>query len=297
MKTCLTRAPIRTLWLVLTIIISPVTGLHSTLPPWWISMTPRHFELKTKENHCWFVTLFVSNGCVWGKEYYSDGAFAERGVPALTGSLTGVVRKDGLLHVTYNFHYNNNIEPLSEEQLLKLNGDRLIIGKGKLKEHGPGQMVLEKPSNIAFDPKMALAEIKVLMIEGEERVAIENLVSKVATKEIGVELKFVGNIRSGQNWACMEGQLKIADGNELKDSAMQARLNRHFRAYLKKDDKGAWQVMRCGFYRECNDGSVDYFQSLPQEPPWFLNEAAYGRRGLALTPESGHFKSEVPRAG
>lgn len=91
--------------------------------------TNRYFKLDSKEEIVTFA-LWVDSGAVGGSEF--------SGVPekdSAYGSITGNVREDGLLHVTFNYTIEGNRQ--SEEQLLKIDGNKLIVGEGELEEHGP----------------------------------------------------------------------------------------------------------------------------------------------------------------
>jgi hypothetical protein len=113
--------------------------------------TNRYFKLDSKEEIVTFA-MWVDSGNVGGSEY--------SGVPekdSAYGSITGNVREDGLLHVTFNYMIEGSRQ--SEEQLLKIDGNKLIIGEGELEEHGPGQFVLKDPKSVKFDGK-ALTEVK-----------------------------------------------------------------------------------------------------------------------------------------
>jgi hypothetical protein len=110
-----------------------------------------NFKLDSKEEIVTFA-LWVDSGAVGGSEFSGapekDSAY---------GSITGNLREDGLLHVTFNYTIEGNRQ--SEEQLLKIDGNKLIVGKGELEEHGPGQLVLKNPKSVKFDGK-ALTEVK-----------------------------------------------------------------------------------------------------------------------------------------
>lgn len=221
-----------------------------------------YFEHKTAEQETQ-VALYVEEGFVSGTEY--------SGVPekdSAYGEITGTVRKDGLLHVTFNYTIESSRQ--SEEQILKLDGDKLFIGEGELEERGPGQMVLKDREKVKFTQALKQLPLSEPELDTPEAKAITQLLQEPVAKLAGVPVTFDGLVRISGDWALYIGPVTAVEGKQPKDEDIAKKLNeRQFQAILKKDDKGAWKVLRSAFATE--DGYFDY-EGEYENTPWQLTD-------------------------
>jgi len=221
-----------------------------------------YFEHKSAENETQ-VALYVEDGFVSGSEYSgapeTDSAY---------GEITGVVRKDGLLHVTFNYTIEGSKQ--SEEQILKLDGDKLFIGEGELEERGPGQMVLKDREKVKFTQALKQLPLSEPEVDSPEGKAITKVLQDPVAKLTGVPVMFEGMLRVSGEWALFMGVVSAVEGKTPKDEEIAMKMNeRSFQAFLKKDNKGAWKVLRSAFASA--DGYYDY-EGEVEDAPWQLME-------------------------
>jgi hypothetical protein len=220
-----------------------------------------YFEHKTAEEET-LVTLNVDEGNVHGTQFTGVNQTDD----VAGGEITGNVREDGLLHVTFNYVVEGYRE--SEEQLLKLDGDKLFIGEGELEERGPGQMVLKDRGKVKFTRALKKVPLSEPAYDTPEAKAITGLLEGPMAKQAGVPVTFEGIVRISGDWAFYQGPVTVAEGKQPKDEEMAKKLNeRQFQAFLKKDAKGGWKVLRSAFANE--DGYFDYEGEF-ESPPWQL---------------------------
>ncbi len=227
----------------------------------------RYFELKTKglELH---VTLLVDGESVVGTEFSGNG---EPDTDAGFGQITGKVRQDGLLHVTYNYHIEGYQQ--SEEQLLRLDGRTLYIGEGELEEHGPGQMVLKDPKKVKFERALKEFDVRDFDAASKDASTFTKVLQEPMAKLIGAAVVFSGTVRVSQKWARYEGGLAVEDGKTAKDAATgKALQSASVRAYFKQDDKGDWKLVRYMFEDAPNLEVPADGQDYDSIPPWALDE-------------------------
>lgn len=225
----------------------------------------RYFKLETKERLV-TIALWADSGSVGGSQYNgapeTDSAY---------GSIMGNVREDGLLHVTFNYSIEGSRQ--SEEQLIKLDGNKLIIGEGELEERGPGQMVLKDPKSVKFDGE-ALAEVKLDEFDVQDPKAkpVVSLVTAVLEKSAGVPVTLIGSVRVSGGWARIVGNVQVPEGKKVENEALAAKFsNQSLQAYLKQDKTGTWKIVRQGFMSD--DGSIDFgAEENQEEAPWPIDE-------------------------
>lgn len=222
-----------------------------------------YFERKSAENETQ-VSLFIDAEFVSGTEY--------SGVPetddVASGEITGKVRKDGLLHVTFNYMIEGSKQ--SEEQLLKLDGDKLFIGEGELEERGPGQMVLKDRETVKFTKALKKLPLSEPAVDAPEAKAVTKALQGPVAKLTGVPVTFDGLVRISGEWAVFMGSVIAAEGKKPKDQKMADKLDqRAFQAFFKKDDKGGWKVLRSTFAGA--DGYFE-FEGEYENAPWQLTD-------------------------
>ena len=184
------------------------------------------------------------------------------------GTISGTVAGD-VLRVLYEYTIEGSEQ--SEEEVLKLDGDKLYIGEGQLladpkndahlKLQDPSKVVFKKPlSKIpAFEPKAGTPERKAIM--DAMRVPV--------SAEVGQDVVFTGTVRISGLWARFSGHVDPA-GGKPKNEDVAAALELDFSALLQKDGKGAWSVLHKGF---AGDISVtEEAKEKYPKAPWVLFE-------------------------
>lgn len=192
------------------------------------------------------------------------------------GRLWGIVREDGVLHLTY--HYTIEDQPGSEEQLMKVEKGRLLIGEGELEEHGPGQLVLKSPGDVKFTKALKQVPLTFPALESAEGKPVIEAVDEAVKELTGISPGYDGGeIRMAGSWAIYQGFLKpAADQKKPADPEMAANVEqREFQAMLKKNARGRWKVLSSAFANDA--GLFDQFPSDEGPMPWQLRENANGR--------------------
>jgi hypothetical protein len=185
------------------------------------------------------------------------------------GMINGTIADGGIMRVLYEYNIEGSDQ--SEEEVLKLDGDKLFIGEGQLKvdPKNDSRMNLEAPSKVVF--KKALAQIPASEPKAgtPERKAIMDAMRVPVSAEVGQEVAFTGTIRVSGRWARFSGHVDPANG-KAKNEDVSAALELDFSALLQKDAKGAWKVLHKGF---SGDISVteESKEKYPQAP-WVLFE-------------------------
>lgn len=184
------------------------------------------------------------------------------------GTISGKVT-DGIMRVLYEYTIEGSEQ--SEEEVLKLDGDKLYIGEGQLladpkndahlKLQDPSKVVFKKPLTKipAFEPKAGTPERKAIM--DAMRVPVSS--------EVGQEVVFTGTVRISGAWARFSGHVDPA-GGKAKNEDVAAALELDFSALLQKDGKEAWKVLHKGFA-----GDISVTEEAKEEypkAPWVLFE-------------------------
>jgi molybdopterin synthase catalytic subunit len=226
----------------------------------------RYFRHASAESET-TIAIWMDGDAVGGTQYNgvpeSHGAY---------GSFLGNVREDKLIHVTFNYEIEGNRQ--SEEQLIKLDKDKLIIGEGELEEHGPGQMTLKDPKKVTFDGT-ALKEVKMTEVEAtapEAKTVVEALKAHFQ-KEAGVAPTFDGTVRITGGWARYTGLANLPEGTQMKDKELAKRLSEDSLEVVFKQDGKGWKLIRRGFMAA--DGILEFDFESSEEPemaPWPLEE-------------------------
>ena len=224
-------------------------------------------DTKDQEHH---VFLLIESHQVRGTQGSGDEN------ASASGRLWGVVREDGVLHLTY--HYTIEDQPGSEEQLMKIEKGRLLIGEGELEEHGPGQLVLKSPKEVQFTKMLKQVPLTFPALDSAEGKPVIKAVDGAVKELTGVSPGYDGGeIRMAGNWAVYQGFLKPpADQKKPADPEMAAKVEqREFQAMLKKDAKGRWQGLSSAFANDA--GLFDHDATEEGPAPWQLHENANGR--------------------
>lgn len=184
------------------------------------------------------------------------------------GTISGVRGDDGLMQVLFEYTIEGSEQ--SEEQVLKLEGDKLFIGEGQLKEDpkNSSRLNLQDPGKVAF--KQALKKIPVTEPKAgtPERKAIMDAMRGPVVKQAGSPVLFTGNVRVSGSWARFQGNVKTADGKKPKNADFSDLMELDFFSLLKKNADGAWEVMHQGFAGDI--GIQEEARENHLEAPWVL---------------------------
>jgi hypothetical protein len=184
------------------------------------------------------------------------------------GTISGKVT-DGLIRVLYEYTIEGFEQ--SEEEVLKLDGDKLFIGEGQLradpkndahlKLEDPGKVVFKKPLTKipAFEPKAGTPE----------RKAIMDAMRAPVSAEVGRDVVFTGTVRVSGSWARFNGHVDPV-GGKPKNEDIAAEMELDFFALLQKDGKGSWKVLHQGFAGDI--GVMEAAKENYPKAPWVLFE-------------------------
>ncbi len=187
------------------------------------------------------------------------------------GTISGIRTGGGILQVL--FEYTIESSEQSEEEVLKLEDNKLFIGEGQLKvdPKNESRLNLQEPNKVVFKEKNALTRIPVAEPKAgtPERKAIMDAMRAPVSAEVGQEVAFTGAVRISGSWAHFSGHVDPAGGKPKNDN-VAADLELDFSALLQKDAKGNWQVLHKGF---AGDISVteEAKEKFPKAP-WVLFE-------------------------
>lgn len=212
------------------------------------------------------ISLTIEGGKVTGTQNWlpkqPDGHGAH-------GTISGTIAEGGLMRVLYEYTIEGSEQ--AEEEVLKLDGGKLYIGEGPLKEDAKNgsRMNLEAPGKVVF--KKALTQIPATEAKAgtPERKAIMNAMRAPVSKEVGQEVVFTGTVRISGTWARFNGHVDPANG-KAKNEDVSAALELDFFALLQKDSKGAWKVLHKGFAGDI--GVVEVAKENYPKAPWVLFE-------------------------
>lgn len=184
------------------------------------------------------------------------------------GTLEGILTGGGIIQVLYSYTIEGSEQ--SEEEVLKLDGDKLFIGEGQLREDpkNSSRLNLQEPNKVAF--KKALKKIPVTEPKAgtPERKAIMDAMRGPVAKQAGGPVLFTGNVRVSGSWARFQGDVKTADGKKPKNADFADLMELDYFALLKKSEDGTWKVMHHGF---AGDISVaEEAKENHPEAPWVL---------------------------
>lgn len=203
-------------------------------------------------------------------EDVSGTQFGDSEAGSAYGTLFGKVRKDGVLHVTFNYDIDG--QPGSTEQLMKLEEGRLTLAVGDLEEHGPNQMTLKDPGSAAFTKILKQVPHSLPEAGSDEEKALLTPVEAAVSKLTGVKCDLSeGRLRVGGDWAIYQGYLSALDDKVPGDPEMAVNLaEREIQVQLKKDGE-SWKVVRSIFASP--EGSFDYEVNDDDLPPWQIFES------------------------
>ncbi len=184
------------------------------------------------------------------------------------GTISGTVA-DGLMRVLYEYTIEGSEQ--SEEEVLKLDGDKLYIGEGQLlaDPKNDAHLKLQDPSKVVF--KKALTKIPASEAKAgtPERKAIMDAMRVPVSAEVGQEVVFTGTVRISGSWARFNGHVDPV-GGKPKNEDIAAEMELDFFALLQKDGKGTWKVLHKGFAGDI--GVVEAAKENYPKAPWVMFE-------------------------
>ena len=185
------------------------------------------------------------------------------------GSISGRITDGGIIKVLYEYSIEDS--DLTEEEVLKLDGDKLFIGEGPLKEdpNDSSRLNLEEPDKVIF--KKMLTKIPSFEPKAgtPERKAIMDAMRAPMSAEVGQNVDFTGTVRVSGSWARFNGHVDPVGGKpKNEDIALEMELD--FFALLQKDGKGGWKVLHQGFAGDI--GVMEAAKENYPKAPWVLFE-------------------------
>ncbi len=162
------------------------------------------------------------------------------------GQLDGTIKGD-IVRVTYNYTIEGSEQ--SEEQVYKIEGNKLIRGEGESREVSSGKVVFVRNTTFTFPGDNVLTRVVVQEPKpgAPERKAIMNALRGPVSKHIGKPVQFVGSLRIKGDWARLSGGAQTMDGKPPANENAADELELDLTAFLRKDAEGVWQPVHWGF--------------------------------------------------
>ena len=167
------------------------------------------------------------------------------------GFLDGIITGGGIIQVLHQYEIEGSEQ--SEEEVLKLDGDKLYIGQGELVDGGNNRMNLKEPNKVGFPT--FLTKVKVIEPKAgtPERKAIMDAMRVEVNEHAGKPVTFTGSVLISGAWARFQGSVAPTDGKPPENPSAAADLELDFFALLNKNADGKWQIKHWGF---AGDSSV-----------------------------------------
>ena len=184
------------------------------------------------------------------------------------GTISGTVR-DGIIRVLYEYTIEGSEQ--SEEEVLKLDGDKLYIGEGQLlaDPKNDAHLKLEDASKVVFKKPLSKIPVTEPKAGTPERKAIMDAMRAPVSAEVGREVVFTGTVRVSGSWARFNGHVDPV-GGKPKNEDIAAEMELDFFALLQKDGKGSWKVLHQGFAGDI--GVMEAAKENYPKAPWVLFE-------------------------
>ncbi|MFZ4595193.1 MAG: hypothetical protein ACOYOF_13130 [Verrucomicrobiaceae bacterium] len=184
------------------------------------------------------------------------------------GTLSGIITGGGIIQVVHQYTIEGSEQ--SEEEVLKLDGDKLFIGEGELVEGKNGRLNLKEPNKVTFKTALKKVSVTEPKAGSPERKAIMDAMRGPVTAKIGKAVTFTGHVRTSGNWARFQGNVATADGKAPESEDAAAELELDFFALLNKDENGAWQLLHWGFAGDI--GVSEEAREKHPDAPWVMFE-------------------------
>lgn len=184
-----------------------------------------------------------------------------------TGSFDGKL-SNGVMRVMHQFTIEGSEQ--TEEELLKLDGDRLLIGEGELVEGKDGVLKLKDPANVVFKTALKKVAVSEPKAGSAERKAIMDTMRAALLPRMGKPVTFTGRVRVVGDWARFHGNVETTDGKPPKNEEAAGDLELDFFALLKRGKDGGWKVLISGFAGDI--AVMEEAREKHPEAPWPLYE-------------------------
>jgi hypothetical protein len=161
-----------------------------------------------------------------------------------SGFLDGIVNGN-VIQVLYAYTIEGSEQ--SEEMVLKIEGDKLLIGEGELVDAGNGRMNLKAPNIVSFKTTLKKLPVTEPKPGTPERKAMMDAMRVEVADYAGKPVTFTGKLRTLGNWARFTGKVTPADGKPVEAEGIAADMELDFVALLQKDAAGQWTAPHWGF--------------------------------------------------
>jgi hypothetical protein len=178
------------------------------------------------------------------QKVYGTKVWQPKGEHGARGSLEGIVN-GGVIQVVYDYTIEGSEQ--SEEMVLKLEGDTLLIGEGELEDAGNGRLKLKEPNKVSFTTVLKKVPVSEPPHGTPERKAMMDAMRGPVSEYAGKPVIFTGKIRTMGSWARFSGSVAPADGKKVDVEGIAADMELDFVAILKKDADGNWTAPHWGF--------------------------------------------------
>lgn len=181
-----------------------------------------------------------------GGKVYGNHHWIPTEMDGAHGYLDGTVQGD-IVRVVYNYTIEGSEQ--SEEQVYKIDGNKLIRGEGASREKSSGHVVFEKNATFTFSGDNVLTKVTVQEPKPghPERKAIMDALRGPVSKHIGKPLQFTGNLRIKGDWARLSGGAQTLDGKPPANENAAGELELDLTAFLHKNTDGTWTPVHWGF--------------------------------------------------
>ncbi|MCX6979276.1 MAG: hypothetical protein NTV08_00765 [Verrucomicrobia bacterium] len=210
------------------------------------------------------IALTMDGGTLNGTKTWRPKQEAHGARGTLQGSMKGAV-----ISATWDYTIEGNEQ--SEQQIYKLDGDRLLIGTGELVErNNDAKLTFKDPSAVKFTTVLQRVEAREPKAGTPERKAIMDAMREPVSGQIGKPVIFTGGVRASGSWARFQGNVATTDGKKPTKRDAAELLELDFFALLTRDADGAWKVAHWGFAGDT--GASEAAREKFPKAPWVLFE-------------------------
>lgn len=201
------------------------------------------------------------------QKVYGTKVWQPKGEHGASGTLEGIVNGD-VIQVVYDYTIEGSEQ--SEEMVLKLDGETLLIGEGELEDAGNGRLNLKEPNKVSFTTALKKVTVSEPKPGSPERKAMMDAMRGPVSDYAGKPVTFTGKIRAMGSWARFFGSVAPADGKKVAVEGIAADMELDFVAILKKDADGNWTAPHWGFAGDT--GVLEEAKEKFPKAPWPLFE-------------------------
>ena len=210
------------------------------------------------------IALTIDGGAVSGTKVWRPKQEAHGAGGTLQGSLKGAI-----INATWDYTIEGSEQ--SEQQIYKLEGERLLVGEGaKVDRKDNGKLTFKDSSLVKFSTVLQRVETREPKAGTPERKAIMDAMREPVSERIGKPVIFTGNVRATGSWARFQGNAATTDGKKPTKTDAAELLELDFFALLKRDADGAWKIQHWGFAGDI--GVRDEAREKFPAAPWVLFE-------------------------